>query len=208
MIKLDIQYSFEYEKERIKYTLGKAAWFIENGYSKSIKLPAGKKLDEIDINTSTDDLFDKLKEEYNSGDYEKMQNNLSEQWSAFASKLEKYFKETSLKHEDAYIVQLTKYGVGGSYNLPNTVILNFQNRTETALFRTVVHETIHLSIQSFVDKYKVDHWVKERIVDLIFQKLDPELNMMQKLSIDTQLIDQSFEKYYPNIEEIMKKYIN
>jgi len=204
MIKLDIQYSFEHEKERIKYTLGKAVWFIENGYSKSIKLPAGKKLDEIDINTSTEYLFDKLKEEYNLSDYEKIQNNLSEQWSAFAPKLEKYFKETALKQEDVYIVQLTKYGVGGSYNLPNTVILNFQNRTETALFRTVVHETIHLSIQSFVEEYKVDHWVKERIVDLIFQKLDPELNMMQKLSIDTQLIDKAFEKHYPNIEAVIK----
>jgi hypothetical protein len=203
MIKLDIQYSFEYEKERIKYTLGKAVWFIENGYSKSIKLPAGKKLDEINISTSTDYLFDKL-EEYNSSDYEKMKSNLNEQWSSFVVKLEKYFEETLLKQEDSYIVQLTKYGVGGSYNLPNTVILNFQNRTETALFRTIVHETIHLSIQSFVDKYKVDHWVKERIVDLIFQKLDPELNMMQKLSIDTQLIDQSFEKHYPNIEAVIK----
>jgi len=203
MIKLDIQYSFEYEKERIKYTLGKAVWFIENGYSKSIKLPAGKKLDEINISTSTDYLFDKL-EEYNSSDYEKMKSNLNEQWSSFVVKLEKYFEETLLKQEDSYIVQLTKYGVGGSYNLPNTVILNFQNRTGTALFRTIVHETIHLSIQSFVDKYKVDHWVKERIVDLIFQKLDPELNMMQKLSIDTQLIDQSFEKHYPNIEAVIK----
>jgi len=204
MINLDIQFSFEYEKKRIKYILDKAEWFIENGYSKSIKLPAGKKLNEIDINTSMEDLFDKLKEEYDSNDYAKMQNDLSERWSAFAPKLEKYFKETSLKHENAYIVQLTKYGVGGSYNLPNTVILNFQNRTETALFRTVVHETIHLSIQSFVDKYKVDHWKKERIVDLIFQKLDPELNMMQKLPIDTQPIDQAFEKNYPNIEDVIR----
>ncbi|MFA6190706.1 MAG: hypothetical protein WC711_04340 [Candidatus Staskawiczbacteria bacterium] len=204
MINLDIKYSFEYEKERIKYTLGKADWFIKNGYSKSIKLPAGIKINEIDVNTCTDDLFDKLKEEYDSNDYEKMRNNLSEQWSVFAPKFEKFFKETSLKHEDVYIVQLTKYGVGGSYNLPNTVILNFQNRTETALFRTVVHEIIHLSIQSFVDEYKVDHWVKERIVDLTFEKIAPELNMMQKLSIDTQLIDQSFEKYYPNIEAVIK----
>ncbi|MBU4246187.1 hypothetical protein KKG48_00090 [Patescibacteria group bacterium] len=205
MINLDIKYSFDYEKERIKSTLDKADWFIKNGYSKWIKLPEGKKLDEIEINTSTEDyLLNKVEEEYNEQDYIKTKNIINEQWFKFAPKLEKYFKETSLKQEDVYIIQLTKYGVGGSYNLPNKVILNFQNKLELALFKIPVHEIVHLSIQSFVEKYNVDHWVKERIVDLILEKITPELNIMQKLSIDTKPIDESFEKHYPNIEDIIK----
>ena len=204
MIKLDIKYSFEYEKERIEYTLNKADWFLENGYSKWIKLPGGKKLDEIDVKTAGNDLLETAKSEYNPDDYEKIKNTINEQWSKFAPTLEKYFYETSLIQEDIYIIQLTKYGVGGSYNLPNQIILNFQNKTEIALFRNTIHEIIHLSIQSFIDKNKVDHWIKERIVDLTLEKINPELSIVHKLPIDTQSIDLAFEKYYPNIEEIIK----
>ncbi len=204
MINLDIKYSLKYEKERIKYTLDKADWFLENGYSKWIKLPAGKKLEEIDLKTAGSILFDIAEEEYDSKDYEKIKSIISEQWFKFAPKLEKYFKETLLKQEEVYITQLTKYGVGGSYNLPNQVILNFQNKSEVALFRNTIHEIVHLSIQSFINENKIDHWVKERLVDLIFQKIDPELNIIQKMSIDTQSIDLAFEKYYPNIEKIIK----
>ncbi|MBP9760315.1 MAG: hypothetical protein KBD24_03005 [Candidatus Pacebacteria bacterium] len=204
MIHLDIQYSLEYEKERINYTLNKADWFIEKGYSKSIKLPASKKLDELDVSTSKDYLFGLLEDEYVSTDYEMMKNNLSEQWSSFVVTLEKYFEETSLKQEDTYVLQLTKYGVGGSYNLPNTVILNFQNRTESALFRTVVHEIIHLSIQKYIEQYNADHWIKERIVDLTLERIAPELNTMQNLPIDTKSVDLAFEKNYPNMEEVIK----
>jgi hypothetical protein len=133
-----------------------------------------------------------------------MKINLSEQWSSFVTILEKYFEETTLKQEDTYIVHLTKYGVGGSYNVPNTVILNFQNRKELALFRTIVHEIIHLSIQPYIEKYTVDHWIKERIVDLTLEKIAPELNTMQNLPIDTESVDLAFEKNYPNMEEVIK----
>ena len=204
MIHLDILYSLEYEKERISYTLEKADWFVEKGYSKSITLPASKKLNELETSTSKDYLFDLLEDEYVSDDYEKIKNNLAEQWSSFVLTLEKYFKETSLKPEDTYVVCLTKYGVGGSYNVPNTVILNFQNRTGLALFRTVVHEIIHLSMQHYIELYNVNHWIKERIVDLTLEKIAPELNIMQKLPIDTKSIDLIFEKNYPNMEEVIK----
>ncbi|OHA47283.1 MAG: hypothetical protein A2541_01860 [Candidatus Taylorbacteria bacterium RIFOXYD2_FULL_36_9] len=204
MIKLDIKYSLEYEKERIESTLDKAGWYLVNGYSKWIKLPDGKKLDEIDIISSRDYLLDTAEKEYDLNDYEKIKNIINEQWFKFTPKLEKYFIETSLKQEAIYIIQLTKYGVGGSYNFPNKVILNFQNKSEIALFRNAIHEIIHLSIQSFIDENKVDHWVKERIVDLILRKIDPESNIMQKISIDTQSIDLAFEKHYPNIEKIIK----
>lgn len=204
MIPLDIQYSLEYEKERINDTLHKTDWFIEKGYSESIKLPADTKLRDLDKSVSKDYLLGILENEYVSGDYEKIKNNLSEQWPSFALTLEKYFEETSLKQEDTYVVQLTKYGVGGSYSLPNTVILNFQNKTELALLRTAVHEIIHLSIQHLIEQYNVDHWKKERIVDLTLKKINPELNTMQELPIDTKSIDLAFEKSYPNMEEVIK----
>lgn len=204
MIHLDIQYSLEYERDRISYTLDKADWFIEKGYSKSITLPASKRLDEIDVRVSNDYLFDLLEDEYVSGEYETVKKNLTEQWSSFVVTLEKYFEETSLKQEDSYIVQLTKYGVGGSYHLPRTVIVNFQYGTSSAFFGTIVHEIIHLSIQQYIEHYAVDHWIKERIVDLTLEKIAPELNTMQKLPVDVHSADVAFEKYYPNMEEVIK----
>ena len=204
MIKLDIKYSLEYERERIKNTLNEAGWFIENGYSNWIKLPAGKKLEEIDVKTSEKYLLDTAQEEYVDDDYEKIRGLINEQWFKFAPKLERYFAETLLKPEEIYVVQITKYGVGGSYHVPNTVILNFNNKSELALFRNTIHEIIHLSIQSFINEYKISHWIKERIVDQIFQKIDPELGIMQKRDIDTKSVDLAFEKYYPKIEELIK----
>ncbi|MBU1558045.1 hypothetical protein KKC45_03725, partial [Patescibacteria group bacterium] len=204
-INLNINYSLDYEKKRIKYTLDKADWFIKNGYSKWIKLPEGKKLDEIEINEATEKyLIDKVDEEYNKDDYASTKDIINKQWFKFTPKLEKYFDETSLNKENVYNIQLTKYGVGGSYNLPNNVILNFKNKSELSLFKIPVHEIIHLSIQPFIDEYDVDHWIKERIVDSILEKIAPELNTMQKVPIETKNIDESFEKHYPNIEEVIK----
>ncbi len=204
MIKLDIKYSLEYEKERIKYTLSKADWFLKNGYSKWIKLPAGKKLEDVDIKTSENSLLTTAEEEYCTNDYEKIKKTIEEQWSISSSKLENYFAMTSLKQEDIYIIQLTKYGVGGSYNVPNKVISNFQNKTEIALLRNIIHEIIHLSIQSLIDEYRVEHWIKERLVDLILAKNDPTLVIMQNITIDTTAVDSVFEKYYPDVEKIIK----
>lgn len=205
-ISLRIDYSLDYEIQRIKDTLDKSEWFIENGYSKGVRLPAGEKLEDIDKNRPTDYLFDKAEEEYNKKDYEEVENTIKEQWINFSPRLEKYFQETSLKQESLYIIQLTKYGVGGSYSTPNKVILNFQGRFGVGVTRTIIHEIVHLSIQSFINKYEVEHWVKERIVDLILSKIIPNINKMQKLppSFKTELIDASFEKNYPNIEEIIK----
>ena len=203
-ISLQIDYSLDYEIQRIKYTLDKSEWFIENGYSNGVKLPAGEKLKNIDKNKPIDYLFNKAKEEYDKKDYDEIENTIKEQWVNFSPKLEKYFQETSLKQESFYIIQLTKYGVGGSYSTPNKVILNFQGKFCVWVIRIIIHEIVHLSIQSYINKYEVEHWVKERIVDLILSKIIPNIGKMQKLPIKTELIDASFEKHYPNIEGIIK----
>ena len=69
---------------------------------------------------------------------------------------------------------------------------------------TIIHEIIHLSIQELIEKYEVEHWEKERIVDLIVFKIVPEIAKMQNISIDTKPIDEGFEKYYPDIEKVVK----
>ena len=203
-VSLKFDYSLEYEIQRIKNTLDDSEWFIKNGYSKWMKLPAGEKLEELDKNKSIDYLFDRAKEEFDKEPYIKAKNEVNEQWDKFSQKLEKYFQETSLDIEEFYYIQLTRYGVGGSYNLPNKIIVNIQNKFGIAIPRVIIHEIIHLSIQPFIDKYKIEHWAKERIVDLIVSGIIPKISKMQDVPIDTRVIDKSFYKYYPDIEKVIK----
>ena len=206
-ILLQFDYSLNYEKENIEYSIGKSDWFIENGYSKRIKLPENIKLEDVDKNKPIDYLFENAEKEYNQENYSKVEDIVTEQWLEFSPKLEQYFEETSLVPEDLYLIQLTRYGVGGSYNLPNKVIVNFQGKFGTRVLKTIIHEIVHLSIQQFIDKYNIEHWEKEWVVDLILSKIVPEINKIRDLSIDTKTIDESFNKNYPDIEKIIKNLI-
>ena len=70
-----------------------------------------------------------------------------------------------------YTIVLTLYGPGGSYNpnsgkifLMTTKYGNFK-RSKNPL-ETIFHEAVHIGIENVViKKYKVSHWMKERIVD-------------------------------------------
>ncbi len=201
-MKFNIRYSVDFEVKRILDAISRLEWFRSNNYTvilpESLNLSDAKKITEEDIK-------DAVLKEYNEQDYlkqkEYLENNLN-------SLIEECFAEknldTDLSLSNQYDIHLTKYGVGGSYNLPNRIIANIRRSFEFGLARTIIHEIIHISIQPLVDKYNVDHWKKERIVDLLFDKFSSRINRMQKVPIDTKSIDESFEKHYPNIEEIIK----
>lgn len=79
----------------------------------------------------------------------------------FLKKLKEIFYK---KIPDTFIIKLTSYGMGGSYDLPNIVRFNIKS---TIGPKTILHEIIHLAIEPWIIKYKIRHWEKERIVDLI-----------------------------------------
>jgi hypothetical protein len=77
---------------------------------------------------------------------------------------------------EKYKVNLTKYGPGGSYDYNTGEIL--QKVSEEGLTieedpaHNLLHEVIHMGIQeNIVEKYKLYHWEKERLVDLIFVEI-------------------------------------
>ncbi len=203
-IALKFKYSPECEKERIKHTLDKSDWYIKNGYSNWIKLPENIKLTDIDGNKSIDILLNKAEKEYNQKDFNDVEEIVKKQWVKFSPKLEQYFEEASLVPEDFYLIELTKYGSAGSYNLPNKIIVNIQGRFGIGVSKALIHEMVHLSIQKLIDKYNVDHWVKERIVDLVLSRIIPDVATMQNIPIKTNGVDTIFNKYYPNIEGVVK----
>jgi len=200
MINLQFNYSIDYEVERIKNTISRLDWFREKGYQ--LLFPKDFSLENKDF--SDDKIKNSILEEYDETDYKKIADTVNKQWLKFSPFLEKYFLETNIKPENIYEVKLTKYGVGGSYNLPNNIIVNFQRKFGIGVSKTIIHEIVHLSIQELIEKYKVGHWEKERVVDLIVLKIVPEIAKMQNISIDTKPIDEAFERYYPNLEEVIK----
>ena len=113
-------------------------------------------------------------------------------------------EKTSLTLKDTYIIYLTKYGVGGSYNLPNSIIVNIKYKYSFGLLHTVFHEMLHLIIHPWITEYKISHWRKEKVVDLLLTKLAPQLSKPQQLPIETENIDKIFNEYYPDIELIIK----
>jgi hypothetical protein len=103
---------------------------------------------------------------------------------------------------------LTKYGTGGSYSKQagkrDTLFVNFFGRPIERILGVIAHEIIHLLIDQLVLKYKLGHWQKERIVDLVLEKTCPKINKIQELPADTKKLDTAFKKFFPDIEGIIK----
>jgi hypothetical protein len=105
--------------------------------------------------------------------------------------------------QEKYYVSITQYGNGGSYGTPDKIQLNFNQITRNVSF-TIAHETVHLTIEHLIREYKIDHWTKERIVDLIINKLFPENQRLQRNPKNAEQISEIFEREFPNVEKVIK----
>jgi len=184
MIILNIRFSKDFEARRVKTCLEKLDWYKAQGYH--VDLP------KIGID-----------EEYREEDFLVFDNLIKDEWPKYEDKLSQTL--ASLRGgevQENYNINLTKYGVGGSYSLPNTVIINISQQNN--VISTVMHEIIHLTIDKLIRKYKIEHWQKERIVNLISLKIFPEMFKLQRDPKNTEIIDQEFKANYPNIELIIK----
>lgn len=200
-MKLNILYSEDFEVKRIIGTLKRIDWYKANGYT--VQLPAS--LVAIDYSLLTEgDIKSAVSKEYSEQNYIESKKYIEDHWNNVGEELLKNIKNTSLVTQECYDIHLTRYGVGGSYHLPNKIIINIQRMFEYGLLKTIAHESVHLSIQSLVEKYNVRHWVKERVVDLLLEQFAPKVNSFQKIPIETKDIDETFKKEYPNIDLILR----
>lgn len=201
MINLKINYSLESEVLRVQDALERIDWFKEKGYK--LRLPGSLSLDYSDFK-NPEYIKKAVADEYGEENYKEEEKYILDNLSKINTILEKFFTLSSIKPQNSYEINLTKYGVGGSYHLPHKIIANIQVLGKMKLVRTIIHEIMHLSTEKWIQEHNIGHWEKERIIDLTFEKIAPEINAMQKLPINTQAIDEIFERYYPNIEEIIK----
>ena len=189
-IELKFEFSIESEIKRVENTLAKINWYKKNGYKPY--LPN----DRANIKSA-------VIKEYDGALFNKVSIAITRDWNNFSGDLATKLASINLKYEPIYKVKLTKYGVSGSYNLPNKIVLNVREKGTKDLIRTIIHEIIHLAIEDLIIKFKVSHWQKERLVDLICGKLSFDVRRTQDLPSDAYYIDKSFKKHYPNIVEIL-----
>jgi hypothetical protein len=203
MIKLSINYSKEFEQERVESTLNRLDWYLSNKYSlNSLSFPQSfdtEKLKDI----SREKIIKGINDEYDEDKFISTADEIQQIYEKYETRLEDFIKNIGLEVIPNIKVYLTGYGMGGSYHLPNEIIINISKSFSVGRVKTILHEIIHLHIQRLIDQHKISQWDKEAIVNLLFEKVFPEIYKEPNIPIDTTKTKKVFEENFPNIEKII-----
>lgn len=191
-MRLTINYGVEREVDRVFYTLHKYEWYQHQGYK--VFLPEG-----VTIDSTREEVRRKIEELYLFEEYEAKGKELVIDFEKYAEPFSQALKTLFSRNvPEAIELILTKYGVGGSYRFPKTVLFNLQY---TVGVENLFHEVMHLCIEPYIKKYSIGHWEKERIVDLILHSKDFAFLNYTKWQGDYQgvekIIDPLFNTCYP-----------
>ena len=158
-MQIEIKYGRKFEFNRIKQTLSKLEWYKTNGYIPRLPENLG--------NNSDKDIEKAIDKDFNEQDYEKAGKFIEENLGY----IEKFSSQLVDLPNEIEII-LTKYGVGGSYNLPNKVIVNIAgNQTNKPILDVIKHELIHLIAEKEVLEKKLSHQDKEKLIRSIERNL-------------------------------------
>lgn len=196
--------SIESEINRVKNTLKTLDWYKQTGYKlEFIRLPqAIKQKIETGEEITDEEITKAVTEEFDADVNAEKIASIEQEWDEIKDRFFENLKTLGLPVQEKYFVSATKYGSGGSYWRPNSVKLNIES-TRKAF--TLAHEIVHLTIEDLIKKYDIDHWTKERIVDLIMNKFFPEKARLQRNHENAEKISEIFEANYPDIEKIIRE---
>lgn len=206
MIKLKIIYKKEFDTDRVINTIKKIDWFIANNY-KYKNFPYPKMLDKEKLKDySEEEIKNAVIAEYSEDLCKENEKFLIDNWDKVSKEIESAFSKSGLLCQEEYRIFLTKYGTGGSYDLPNTVIINLSTSFNLGMLRDIIHEIVHLAIQKYIDEYKIGQAQKERIVDLFFIKNFPRRIYKRGpyMSMNTEKIDQIFDDNFPDMKAVIE----
>lgn len=202
--KLFIRYSYSSELQRILESVAKLDWYKKHGYhvilpwrySMRIHPPSQKKIRAI------------LRRRYASYPYKKISMRLSVWWSKNGCNIIQQMQHCGIGIFPRYHIALSRYGIGGEYNLPCSIILNIGQKKLYTVYRTLVHEIIHLGIEPFICKYNVPHFAKERLVDHLLCRILPSLFRGQSLPFVSEVkdMDIAFSDGRWPVEVIIRKF--
>jgi hypothetical protein len=198
------------EAEQFVYVLSQYKWFQDMGYT-HVTLPShpvinplkekvlnGGSLTSAEITNAKSAFINDL---YNAADYQKA---FAEIRSAAVTadkqidSLRRYETAWDFFIPERYTIQLTVYGPGGSYN-PSTGLISIlvpkNGRFDRKPLWTILHESVHIGIEKrIIEKYKLQQWVKERIVDQFvkkhFSSVVPDYQMQ---NINLPAVDKMFQ---------------
>jgi hypothetical protein len=199
---LAFDYSIQLESERVIRTLKKYKWYKENGYKPKFPLIIQQKL-ESDEEINEANVLEAVSKEFEQIKYEEQLRLIIKEWEAIQNNFFDNLKTLGMPIQNEYYVCVTKYGTGGSYGLPNNIQLNLEQKRSPAL--TLAHEIIHLTIESLIKEFGIEHWTKERLVDLIMNKFFADDKKVQRDPENTEQISEIFEKEFPNIKKIIEE---
>lgn len=200
---IKINFSLEFEQLRVQDTFEKITWFREHGYNP--RFPGNKKISDINVAQGLDELISLVKTEYDEKYFSEVARNIESQWQWFVEHwAESPLNDTDLVFNGVYEIFLTSYGVGGSYEVPNAVVVNIRMREQDRLPNIIFHEIIHLSIEQLIQEYSIPHWYKERLVDLFYKKIFPEKSFEQNLPKEVLSVDSIFNNNFSHAEEMIQ----
>jgi hypothetical protein len=198
-----IKYSRDFEVKRVLSTQKRLKWYFDNGYNLSNSvLPKNINVEELE-KASEKEIIEYVSKEYNSEFFKQHEESINSLLPEYLGKLRSCLSEIGIELLPNIEIRLTKYGIAGSYNVPNVVIANISKFFNIGLIRNILHEIIHLHIQDLIDKYKIGQWEKEIIVDSLFEKFFPDIFKKQNYKIDASKAQKIFLGNYPNIELII-----
>lgn len=198
--KLNTSFSLEDEIQRVKYSLDELDWFKSKGYQ--VNLPQDVEDHGPELATERD---------FDVSLYEQKAKDINEQWVKMSGHFFEKMKSFNLLTQEDYDLYLTRYGVGGSYRLPNTIIVNFNYPMYTkieSIMMVLFHEIIHLTIERWVQEYNIPHWTKERLVDLTYNKIFDEKTKLQRDPQNPEKVEQVFNSYFPDMKRVIVELSN
>jgi hypothetical protein len=199
-IKIEFELSLESEVRRVMETISNLEWFKKNNYK--VLLPINLNVNE----TTSDSIVRMVESEFDTKYFQEAEVAIRKSWegnNVFIKKINERMTGSFLLEKVNVI--LTRYGTQGSYVIPDSLIINISNIPPQFLIKTVIHESLHLMIESLIKKYSVDHWVKEHIVDSIMNLEYESRFKMQTVPQYALAVDTIFKESYPNILSVIEK---
>jgi hypothetical protein len=161
---LKFNYSLDYEILRVEETINKCDLFKKFNYK--LFFPKGYSLDSKDLSK----LKYQISKEMNISRVKKIEKEINLRWKKDKKFIDLLLKSITFKKPATLLIKFTQYGVGGSYWLPNKVIINI-NYTRLDYYETLFHELIHLMIEKpVIEKYSISHESKEALIDYIITR--------------------------------------
>jgi len=200
-IPIIFKYGTEWELKRVLNTLETKDWLTKNGYRFSLPQGLGDfQSQDIDV------IKGLIEKEYSPAAYQIAEAAINRSWDGNC----RLMKKINEKLVGSYMLNelniiLTKYGTQGSYIQPNSIVINISTIPPEFLIKTVIHESLHLMIETQIRQYDVDHWIKERIVNLIMDAEFKSRFKMDKAPEQSIVIDGLFRQLYPNLDLILKE---